>query len=260
MDVSEQLFNIDRNPASNYVLHDRMENRFPFHHHQKGQLTYVEGGIAYLNTKDKAYFIPARHFIWIPPGLEHFVHQKKNSSIVRNLYFAVPEKISDEFYERMGIYPVNNLLLEMLQYTEPWNGEIMPDTFENEFLTTLRKLLPRISKHPLPIVLPTTDHERMQPVIEYIQQNLDAPLHLESVAKNFGLSARSLSRLFQTTLETSFLQYLKLSRMIKAMEQLLQTNKTISEIAYETGYNSISTFSNTFYGLINVRPSEFQKF
>lgn len=260
MNVSDQLINIDRNPESNYVLHDRMENRFPFHHHQKGQLTYVEGGIAYLNTMDKAYFLPARHYIWIPPGLEHFVHQKKNSSIVRNLYFAMPANDPHPFYDRMGIYPANNLLLEMVKYTEKWNGEILADTFENEFLTALRKLLPRISTHPLPIVLPTTDHERMQPVIQYIQANLDAPLHLESVSKTFGMSARTLSRLFQSTLDTSFLQYLKLSRMIRAMEQLLQTNKTISEIAYETGYNSIATFSNTFHGLVNVRPSEFQKF
>jgi AraC-like DNA-binding protein len=260
MEISEQLLNIDQHPGSNYVLHDKMEHRFPFHHHQKGQLTYVEGGVAYLNTMDKAYFLPARHYIWIPPGLEHFLQQKKNSSIVRNLYFAMPPHDIHPFYDKMGIYPANNLLLEMIKFTEKWNGEIVADTFENEFLTTLRKTLPRISKHPLPIVLPTTDHERMQPIIQYIQHNLDAPLHLDSVSIVFSISPRTLSRLFQATLDTSFLQYLKLSRMIRAMEELLQTNKTISEIAYETGYNSIATFSNTFYGLVNVRPSEFQKF
>ncbi|WP_159476171.1 AraC family transcriptional regulator [Dyadobacter sp. 3J3] len=260
MNISEQLINIDKNPESNYVLHDRMENLFPYHLHQKGQLTYVEGGIAYLNTKDKAYFLPARHFIWIPPGLEHFVQQKNRSSIVRNLYFNMADIKSSPFYERMGIYPAPNLLLEMLLFTEDWSGEIRVDSFENQFLTTIKNLLPKISSHPLPIVLPTTNHEKMQPIINYIQDNLESPLHLDVISKNFGMSPRTFSRLFQATLETSFLQYLKLSRMIRAMEQLLQTNKTISEIAYESGYNSIATFSNTFYGLVNVRPSEFQKF
>ncbi|MBE9462292.1 helix-turn-helix domain-containing protein [Dyadobacter subterraneus] len=260
MNISEQLVNIDLNPESSYVLHDRMENLFPYHAHQKGQLTYVEGGIAYLNTKDKAYFLPARHFIWIPPGLEHFVQQKNRSSVVRNLYFNMADNQVESFYDRMGIYPANNLLLEMLLFTENWSGEIIVDTFENQFLTTIKNLLPKISKHPLPIILPTTNHEKMQPIINYIQDNLEAPLHLDVISKEFGMSPRTFSRLFQSTLETSFLQYLKLSRMIRAMEQLLQTNKTISEIAYETGYNSIATFSNTFYGLVNVRPSEFQKF
>ncbi|MNU11728.1 DNA-binding transcriptional regulator AraC [compost metagenome] len=47
--------------------------------------------------------------------------------------------------------------------------------------------------------------------------------------------------------------------MIKAMEKLLETDLTISEIAYEVGYNSISSFSNTFYKMVGKRPSEFKE-
>lgn len=258
--ISDFLESIDHNPLSNYVLHDRMEDNFPFHQHQKAQLSYVEGGIAYLNTRDKSYFLPARHYIWIPAGLEHFVMQRNKASIVRNIYFSTKNDFDYSFYTTMGIYPANSLLLEMILFTESWNGEIEPESFESQFLSTLKNLLPKISVHPLPIVLPTTEHERMRPIIVYIQKNLEAALQLEAVAHHFHMSPRSFSRLFKATLDISFLQYLKLSRMIRAMEQLLQTDKTISEIAYETGYNSLATFSNTFFSLVNVRPSEFQKF
>jgi len=55
----------------------------------------------------------------------------------------------------------------------------------------------------------------------------------------------------------SFVQYLKLCRVIAAMEQMLQTSKNISEIAYSVGYNSLSAFSNTFTQLVHCRPTEF---
>lgn len=251
--------NINQEPQAVCVLHEKLEETFPFHTHQKGQLTYVEGGLAYLNTRDKAYFLPARHYVWIPAGLEHFVQQKSSPHIVRNIYFPVGEDAENDFFNRMGIYPVNLLLLEMIRFTESWKGTIKPGNFQSQFLNTMKCLLPEVSTYPLPVVLPTTENERLEPIIKYMQQHLSQPLTLPQVAEQFGFSERSFSRLFQQNIGISFLQYLKLSRIIRAMENLLQTNKSISEIAYEVGYNSISAFSNTFYQLIHVRPTEFQK-
>jgi AraC-like DNA-binding protein len=253
------LLAINQESQSNYVLHEKLEETFPFHAHQKGQLSYTEGGIAYLNTRDKAYFLPARHYVWIPAGLEHFVQQKSSPHIVRNIYFPIEENAENSFFNQMGIYPVNKLLLEMLRFTESWKGEIEPGTYQSQFLDTMKYLLPEISTHPLPVVLPTTENERLEPVIKYLQQHLSNPLTLPQVAAHFSFSVRSLSRLFQQSMGISFLQYLKLSRIIRAVEELLQTHKSISEIAYDVGYNSISAFSNTFYQLIRMRPTEFQK-
>jgi transcriptional regulator GlxA family with amidase domain len=60
-------------------------------------------------------------------------------------------------------------------------------------------------------------------------------------------------------MKISFLQYFKLLRMVKAIEMMLQTNKSMSEIAYTLGYNNVSAFSNIFYQLTRTRPSEFAK-
>lgn len=76
--------------------------------------------------------------------------------------------------------------------------------------------------------------------------------------ENGKYSVRSLTRLFKTHLDLSFLQYLKMLRMVKAMELLMETNKNVSEVAFEVGYSSIAAFSNTFQQLVNIRPSDFQ--
>jgi AraC-like DNA-binding protein len=254
------LFAIDEKPETMYVWHSRFEDRFQDHTHLKGQLTYVEGGIIFLYTKEKSYFLPARHYVWIPAGVEHHLQHRYHAAIVRNIYFDTTTDDENPFYKQIGIYPVNNLLLEMFLFSERWNGNIVPQTKEYDFLNTLKNILPVVSEHPLPIALPTTENQRLRPVLRHIVDGLaDDGMSLESVGKAMGFSERTLSRLFQSALDTSFFQYLKLARMIKAMEKLLESDATISEIAYQVGYNSISSFSNTFYKMVGKRPSDFKE-
>ncbi|EDM36589.1 transcriptional regulator, AraC family protein [Pedobacter sp. BAL39] len=253
------LFNLDEHTETTYVWHSKFEDRFKDHHHKKGQLTYVEGGVIFLYTREQSYFIPARHYVWVPAGVTHHLEHRYRSTIVRNVYFNAKNEIDHSFFDHIGIYPVNDLLLEMLKFSENWNGNIYPGSFEYGFLETLKSILPAISKHPLPIVVPTTDNERLRPVLWYIRQHLSEELTLEKIALETGFSERTLSRLFQASLKTSFFQYLKLVRMTRAMEKLLETDRTVTEIAYEVGYDSIAAFSNTFYKMTGQRPSAFKE-
>ena len=251
------LQQIDEQPKSVYVLHEKSERRFPVHKHAKGQLTYVQGGIAYVHIKGKTFVIPSRHYIWIPKDLEHFLQVRYSMTAIRTLYFYTHDDKQDAFYSRMGIYPVTNLLQEMLLYTERWNGHILPNNKGYAFLSAIKNILPQLSTHALPIVLPTTTNERIQPIIQYLNAHTDEPLTLSNVSRQFGFSGRTLSRLFQATMNISFLQYLKQLRVVKAVGMMLQKDVTMSEIAYKTGYASLSAFSNAFYQITNKRPSEF---
>lgn len=255
--TEEYLREIDKEPRSVYVLHEKSERRFPVHKHAKGQLTYVEGGIAYVHIKDSTSVIPARHYIWIPKDLEHFLQVRYSMTAIRTLYFYTHDDKSNAFYNRMGIYPVTNLLQEMLLYTARWNGHILPNNKDFAFLSALKNILPQLSTHALPIVLPTTTNERIQPVLQYLNAHVDEQLTLSNVSKEFGFSERTLSRLFQANMNISFLQYLKQLRVVKAVGMMLQRDVTMSEIAYKTGYNSLSAFSNAFYQITNKRPSDF---
>jgi AraC-like DNA-binding protein len=254
--VEDNYISIDKHPNSVFVLHEKTERIFPLHQHEKGQLTYVEGGIAYVHVAGKIYVIPARHYIWIPSGLLHFLQVRHSATAIRNIYFSIAEN-ADPFYSRMGIYPVNTLLHEMLLYTERYKGAVFASDREFLFLMALRNILPELSVSRLQTALPISDNVRLRPVLRYLDQNFAELITLKGVAEQFGLSERTLSRLFQSELSISFLQYVKQLRMVKAVEMILQTELTLSEIAYATGYLSISAFSNTFQQFTNLRPSQF---
>ncbi|TCC87448.1 helix-turn-helix domain-containing protein [Pedobacter hiemivivus] len=253
------LFELDEKPETTFVWHSKFEDKFRHHKHTKGQLTYVEGGVIFLYTNDKSYFLPARHYLWIPAGIEHHLEHRYKSTVIRNIYFNTTDIENHPFFDHIGIYPVNNLLLEMIKFSENWNGNISPGTHEYGFLNAIKNILPVISKHPLPIVVPTTDNARLRPALIYIHTHLADELTLSIIASATGFSERTLSRTFQASLKISFFQYLKLVRITKAMEKLLETDLTISEIAYEVGYDSISSFSNTFYKMTGQRPSTFKE-
>jgi AraC-like DNA-binding protein len=258
--ISSKTFfrDLDLLPRSVYVTHERTEVRHPSHSHQKGQFTYIDGGVAYIHIRDKTLIIPARHYIWIPRGVEHFIEMRK-SVMIRCLYFYSTDDAAHPFYSRLGIYTINTLLLQMLIYSERWDGDILPTDQAFHFLAGIKNILPEISKKALPIALPTTDNERMKPVLAYINENISEALSLSLVSLQTSFSERTLSRLFQSTMGVSFLQYVKLLRMVKAIEMMLQTNQSMSEIAYSLGYKSLSAFSNIFYQSTKVRPSDFAR-
>ena len=254
------LEKIDQFPRSTYVYHSNMEVRLAMHSHTKHQLTYIEGGVAYLQTKENSYFLPARHFVWIPAGLDHFIELRTSITMMRNIYIPPAALAPNIFHSKMGIYPVSNLILEMISFTEHWSENITKKESEKYlYMKTLGNVIASANKTALAVVLPTTTNIRLRPILRYIYFNVDQTLQLQDIAKTFSLSSRSLSRLFRENLDISFLQYVKLTRIILSMEKLLQTDLSVSEIAYASGYNSLATFSNTFYEIAKVRPSDFRK-
>lgn len=259
MSLIASLPDIDIFSDSVFVMHERLEKFIPFHSHTKGQLSYVEGGLAYLQINEKHYVIPARHYFWIPKGLTHILKIGHSGTVLRSLFFYTYDDDKHPFYSEVGIYPISGLLMEMIKHTETWDGHILLTDKKYKFLTVIKDILPEISEKKSPIALPFTDNERMVPILDYLEKNIAENHCLKSISKKFGISERSLSRLFQLTLNTSFLQYIKLLRVVKSIELMLQTNWSISEIAFFVGYGSLAAFSTTFYQLTNYRPSDFRK-
>nr|WP_197486570.1 AraC family transcriptional regulator [Mucilaginibacter sp. L294] len=251
---------IDSKPDTVFVMHERSEKLIPLHTHSKGQLSYVEGGLAYITTENKTYVVPARHYFWIPQGMIHELRVGVFATALRSLYFYSTDDDANEFYSKLGIYPASELLIQMINYTERWDERHIGKGDHNfEFLIAIKNLLPTLSKRSLPIMLPNTDHALMQKVMKYLQDNISHRLVIAHVSEHFAMSDRSLSRLFQAQLRISFLQYVKTLRMITAIEMIVKTQKTISDIAFEVGYSTTASFSDTFYDFTSSRPSDLRR-
>jgi AraC family transcriptional regulator len=80
--------------------------------------------------------------------------------------------------------------------------------------------------------------EQIQQTIEFIENNLNEEISIENLAKIASLSPFYYQRLFSRLVKKPVAEYIKLRRLAKATESLLQKDKRILDIALE--YNSHS--------------------
>ncbi len=98
----------------------------------------------------------------------------------------------------------------------------------------------------------------MADVMDYINKNYNKDIYLESVANEFGLSSKYLSRAFKKHTNTRFVDYLNSIRIQKAKELLTSENKSIIDVALEVGFNSQSTFYRVFKNSEGITPAEYR--
>lgn len=249
---------VDKFHDTIYCHHEAMGETFiPTHLHEKGQFLYTEGGIVYVKTPKATHYLPARHYLWIPPGVEHSIHPSSEKVIMRNIYFPI-EKLEDSFYFDLAIYPVTELIMQLLVFSEKWKGNILPNSNDFVIAKAFKLILKESSTIKLPLSLPYPNDAKLQEIITFLNDNISSKILLPDIASKFNVSIRTLTRLFSKYVRMSFVEYLTILRMLKALELLIETNKSIAEISIDVGYNSVPTFSNIFYKLIGVRPVSYR--
>ncbi|WP_267402890.1 MULTISPECIES: AraC family transcriptional regulator [unclassified Chryseobacterium] len=229
------------------------------HYHGSSQLVYAEGGIIHIFTDSKHWYLPARCFMWIPAHTPHYIFSTSQNVDLFNLYFK-EEESEDGFFDEINIYSVNHLLREMILHTKDWDGKITKnDVNKYYFLKALKGILfeKREKRTAFPVQHPFPKDETLLKIAQYIHANLEKPLTIESTAKEFGMSTRTLSRKFKEILGMNYVRFLRALRITRSLELMLEGKYNMYEIAMMVGYNSLSSFSNIFKKVIGIPPTEY---
>ena len=99
---------------------------------------------------------------------------------------------------------------------------------------------------------------RIRQVDAYLKENYTKNITLGEVAKMVNMSEVAFSRFFSMHAGRSFTDYLTDVRIGKVTRLLVDSNKTISEICYECGYNNMSNFNRIFKKKKGCSPREFR--
>lgn len=100
---------------------------------------------------------------------------------------------------------------------------------------------------------------RIQRVRDFLDQNYRHNLSLKTVAASHGVSANYLSRLFKQQTGTGFSAFLINLRIAKACELLSGSERPITQICFDTGFNNISNFNRRFVALKMATPTEYRR-
>lgn len=100
---------------------------------------------------------------------------------------------------------------------------------------------------------------RMEEVSKHIQANYQRNITLSEIADVASMTEQSFSRWFRQTSGLTFIDYLIQLRTTVASNLLINTNKPMSEVYAESGFNSSSSFNRAFLKIKGCSPREFRK-
>ena len=95
-------------------------------------------------------------------------------------------------------------------------------------------------------------------MLTWIDDNLHKDIALSDLATAMGVSYSHASRFFTRKTGTNFSEYLQKKRVERAMTLLIETNKSIDEIAIATGFVSINTFFRVFKKNAGMPPGKYR--
>lgn len=139
------------------------------------------------------------------------------------------------------------------------------NTFRPFFIkNTLQELIVRLSQKQVRVGLLTKTHQhintnRLAYVVQHIRENLPRALSVEELCEKACLSKSHFFRLFKSELGVSPAQFILTERIRWAKVILRNPAKTVTDACYESGFNSVTHFSNAFRSIEHICPRQFKR-
>lgn len=132
---------------------------------------------------------------------------------------------------------------------------------ELEILSWLYKLQAYISRQEqtLPHSSDNPKYRTAYAVADYLSENCEQNLSLDELASHFYLSKYYLCRIFKEITGYTTSEYTNIHRIRKAKRYLEETDMSISEIAHELGYESLTYFEKLFKSYMTLSPLKYRK-
>ncbi len=101
-----------------------------------------------------------------------------------------------------------------------------------------------------------TGQPKLIEAVTLMESNIEEPISLDELAYHVGLSRRQLERLFQKYLKCVPTRYYLELRLKRARELLLQTSKSIVDVAFACGFVSAPHFSKCYRDMFGSAPRD----
>jgi len=266
-----------------FLVFDRERNgfTFPIHFHPEYEINYIRHAAgARRIVGDHIGEITERELVIVGPHLYHGWENYNNSKTetLHEITIQFPPNLFSETYLNKNIVkPLKELLANAnrgILFSEATTKLVEERLFSlsrkrgydsfMEFQSLLydlaisrdQKILTNTSFSPNDSF---QNSEKIKKIYRYIQENYHKKIKVEEVADLVDLSVVSFSRLIKLRTGKTFIDFLNELRLGYATKLLIESNKNITEICYECGFNNISNFNRIFKKSQNCTPSEFRE-
>lgn len=230
------------------------------HSHPRAQLLYAVSGVMRITAKEAGrtgtwprgiWIVPPQRAVWIPPGRDHAVRMVGPVQM-RTLY--VEPGAAPGLPAECRVIEVSPLLRELIlalmdepvDYARGSRGEAIARLLLQEL----------VAVEALPLHLPQPRDARLQAVCRQIEARIGEDLPLEEIARDAGMSSRTLARLFRRETGMGFQQWRQQARLAEALARLA-AGQPVGQVAADLGYAGTAAFTAMFRRSLGTTPSRY---
>ena len=247
-----RLLGIDRRTAEPFgFLGPHSDVRYTFHSHAQDQLLWPVSGVITVEAEKRLYVVGPGMALWIPAQTRHATSLRNGSSAT--LFMPKHRRSPKQNCQVIGLTPLFRELLSTATTQTKGSPRFRRALFD--LIDELGKSGRKAFSWPS-LRLPSSGPLRR--AVEYLMANLES-VSMTEIARHTGMSERSLRRHFRAETGLSAGAYLGHSRMIKAMQLLVEDHrKSVSEVSISVGFNSPSAFACAFRRATGMSPVQFR--
>jgi AraC-like DNA-binding protein len=103
------------------------------------------------------------------------------------------------------------------------------------------------------------ENDQVNTLVNRILRDYAQPLSAAEMAAGLGLSESRFSRFFRRATGNTFTDFVNRIRINRAGQLLMETDRQVTQICYEVGFNNVANFNRRFLEIKGVTPSEFRR-
>ena len=283
MIVYKEITPVTQNDVFIIINSEKIGFDYPIHYHSAYELTLILKSSGNRIVGDSVEKYSSNDLVLIGPEIYHrwddddIAPEKRNNAHVITIQFS-KDLFDQTLFLKESFAPIKNLLKDS-QRGLKFSGETFKtiaermknltsvNKFESaiEFLKILNLLALSKDKKYLASEGFTSFREdvkgdRVNKMYAYILTHFNDPsLRITELARESNMSTSAFGHFFKKSTNKSFTQFVVDMRLGYASKLLLNSNQSISEIAYESGFNNIANFNRLFKKNKFITPKQYRR-
>jgi AraC-like DNA-binding protein/quercetin dioxygenase-like cupin family protein len=259
------------------IQENEKEFEYPWHYHPEFELTYIltSHGVRYVGNSMENF--QDNDLVLIGSNLPHCwinaeEHQQSSAIVIylKKEFVDCEWMKTNEFAQVSQLFELSKKGVKFskdvaLKLKQLFFQLLTAQPFEKMILLLqiLHELAQTKKSHTLcdqgfTYNLNTSNNERINIIYKYIQQHYHEKISLTDIATEVHMSEEYFSRYFSKVMKKTFFEYLNEYKINRACKLLIETDKQISEICYDSGFESIPFFYRQFKRFKLCQPKSYR--
>ena len=159
---------------------------------------------------------------------------------------------------KLTVFDLTPLARALIAECSQWGDGASLDAYAISMFRALAEATWALAERPSPAQMPIGRSAEVRQALAITAERLSDDLRLVDIAAEVGLAARTLARRFERELGMTWRGALRRLRVLAAIEQLAGTDHSVTRIAMDVGYSSLSAFQSAFRDLTGHTATQYR--